>query len=366
MKRTFINILKSLLLISAALIIIALIYVFYLVCDYYRIGDTPLDVVNQRSESLKVGEEYTAITYNVGFGSYSSEYSFFMDESIWKNGNITTGVYGRGIDEDDVLKNTMGTIDTIKGVNPDFILLQEVDTPSTRSFGVDMLSYYLEAFTDMNSTFAVNFHSSWLNYPILDPHGVANAGLLTMSKYTLESAERVSYPVADDFSKIADLDRCFSIQRYKVDNGRELVIINSHMSAYDEGGVIRKEQMEKLLSYLTEEYDKGNYVIVGGDFNHALGEEYISAFPTEMVKPDWVNVIKDNDLPSSFRIVKPDTGFKYGTCRSADIPYTKGINYESIIDGFIVSDNIEAHSYVNSNDYAYSDHNSVVMTFTLK
>ncbi len=366
MKKTLKNTLKALLLIAAALVVVALVYALYVVLTYSRIDDeTELEVRNNTSLILRDNKEYTIVTYNVGFGAYSPSYSFFMDTSTWKNGNVTTGIYGKGLSREDVRNNTAGSAEVLKDLDADFVLLQEVDTPSTRSYGVDMKSYYEETFPEMCSTFAVNFHSSWLNLPLPDPHGIANAGLLTLSYYRCEEAERISYPVSDSITKVADLDRCFSVQRYSVRNGKELVVINSHMSAYDEGGVIRTQQLKMLIAYMEEEYEKDNYVIVGGDFNHALGEEYVSAFPSEMVKPDWVNILNDEDLPSSFRIVKPSTGFSYATCRTADIPYTKGVSYETVVDGFLVSDNIEAESEVIDTGYAYSDHQPVLMKFKL-
>ncbi len=367
MKQTFRNIFKAILLIAAALIAVALIYAVYLLVTYYRIEDKQILTVSNNSDlTLKNGQEYRAVTYNVGFGSYSPSYSFFMDSSTWKNGDVTTGLYGRGINRDDVIADTEGSAGVLRDIDADFILLQEVDTPSTRSFGIDMKDYYMKSFPEMASSFAVNFHSSWLNLPLTDPHGFANAGLLTLSYYAFASAERISYPIADNLTKIADLDRCFSVNRFDTENGKELVIINSHMSAYDEGGVVRKAQLETLLNYVGEEYSKGNYVIVGGDYNHALGEEYVGYFRTEMAKPDWVSILHDTDLPGYMRIVKPDEKNLHGTCRSADIPYTKGINYETVVDGWLVSDNIKASSLVWDTGYAYSDHQPVVLTFTLE
>ncbi len=367
MKKVLKNILKALLSVAFAAIVIVLIYLVYLILTYNRIDDnTTLEIVNQSSEGVEIGEEYKAVTYNVGFGCYSEDYSFFMDSSLWKDGTVTSGIYGRGIDRDDVMKNIKGSADVLSTQNADFILLQEVDEKATRSFGINELEYYRSRFKGYSSLFAVNYHSSWLNYPLLDPHGIVRAGLLTLSKYKCISAIRKSYPVSTSFSKFFDLDRCFTIERYETSNGKDLVIINSHMSAYDEGGIIRTQQLEMLVSVLKEEYNKGNYVIVGGDFNHALGEEYSTAFETKMAKPDWVNILNDSDLPSSFRIVKPENAFEFASCRSADIPYTKGVNYETVVDGFIVSDNIEAVSVVYNTDYAYSDHQPVVMTFTLE
>ena len=76
-----------------------------------------------------------------------------------------------------------------------------------------------------------------------------------------------------------------------MDGGKTLVIVNSHMSAYDEGGVIRKAQLDMLTSFMAEEYEKGNWVIVGGDFNHTLGQEFREAFPSEQATPEWAKVL---------------------------------------------------------------------------
>ena len=55
------------------------------------------------------------------------------------------------------------------------------------------------------------------------------------------------------------------------------------------------------------------------------------------------------------------------TCRGADIPYEKGVNYVTVIDGFIVSDNVEVISNATvDTQYAYSDHNPVKLCFKLK
>lgn len=46
------------------------------------------------------------------------------------------------------------------------------------------------------------------------------------------------------------------------------------------------------------------------------------------------------------------------TCRGADIPYIKGVNYTTVVDGFLVSANIRATAENIDADFAYSDHNS--------
>lgn len=170
MKKTLKNILKAALLIAAALVTVALVYALYVIITYSRIDDeTELEVANNTTLTLRDNKEYTIVTYNVGFGAYSPSYSFFMDTSTWKSGKVTTGLYGKGLSRADVENNTEGSAAVLRDIDADFILLQEVDTPSTRSYGVDMKSYYEKTFPEMCSTFAVNFHSSWLNLPFWIP-----------------------------------------------------------------------------------------------------------------------------------------------------------------------------------------------------
>jgi hypothetical protein len=58
-------------------------YVLYLVLQYSRIADsTALEVQNQQVGQLSVGEKYVAVTYNIGFGAYDHDFSFFMDSGI--------------------------------------------------------------------------------------------------------------------------------------------------------------------------------------------------------------------------------------------------------------------------------------------
>lgn len=79
-----------------------------------------------------------------------------------------------------------------------------------------------------------------LAWPLYDPHGSVQSGLLSMSKYHMQSAIRRKFPVSSAFiSKFTDLDRCFTVMHYPIKGGKELIVINSHMSAYDRGGKIR-------------------------------------------------------------------------------------------------------------------------------
>ena len=367
MKRKTPKFLKYTLLFLAILLVAILGYALYILFSYNRIEDkTPIEVENPVSQILSQGEEYTIATYNIGFGAYGPEYSFFMDTGYMADGTFMRGKYGKGISKEMTIRNTEGAISELVAIDADMVILQEVDVKSSRAYKVNQYSLVKESLPSYSASYSSNFHTPYLPYPFNDMHGKTEAGLVTLSKYKVESVERRSYPIADDLSKLFDLDRCFSISRLPVDNGKELILINSHMSAYDKGGVIRASQLELLTSVMMEEYNKGNYVIIGGDFNHILSEEMIGFFPAEQLTPPWIAVLSDDDIPEGFQIAKATNREEVSTCRSADIPYEKGVNYTAVIDGFIVSDNIEFSAFNIETDYAWSDHQPVVLTITLK
>lgn len=342
-------------------------YVIYMQANYYRIEDhAPLEAENNQEKTLKLEEMYTAVTYNIGFGAYGPEYSFFMDTGEMQDGTLTAGKYGKAISKASVKANTKGAAGELEKLDADFMLLQEVDVDADRSYHINQKEELIERFSDYGNVFANNFHSAYLFYPFSDPHGAVEAGLLNFSRYKIAEAKRRSYPVDNSFvTKFTDLDRCFAVMRLPVEGGKELALINSHMSAYDEGGRIRAQQLELLNSVMEEEYQAGNYVIVGGDFNHALGEAVAEGFPTEQKFPAWVSILTQEEMAEGVAIQQAENELDVPTCRGADLPYTKGVNFTTVVDGFLVSDNVKATAENIDTDFGYSDHNPVLLRFEL-
>ncbi len=365
MKKTILLIITTMLLV---VVFLAAAGILYLEINYSRIGNVTLDINNNPTEYINLDESYTMSTYNIGFGAYDRDFSFFMDNGETLSGKKLQGEYGKAVSKDNVLTNTFGSIDILEYLNSDFMLLQEVDTNSSRSYGVNQVDLITEEFSNYANTFSSNFHSGYLPYPIHDMHGIVNSGILSLSKYNVNYANRIELPVTTSFfAKFFDLDRCLSVMRININNSdKELVIINCHLSAYDEGGVYRKLQVELLCNLLETEYNAGNYVIAGGDFNHDIaGVE----FETIKKTPVWIQELTNNELPNNFSI---QSSGLVPTCRDSDSPYVLGETFTAVVDGFIVSNNIEVN-YVNNivsmNNlditFLYSDHNAVKMEFKL-
>ncbi len=339
-------------------------YVAYLSIQFYRIEDNiALAVENNRQEVVSLGQELSIATYNIGFGAYSQDFSFFMDSGKTLSGKTLKGTGSRAKNKDTVLFNTNGALGEVDN-SYDFMFFQEVDTNSHRSYKVNQLDLIANKYSNYSCTFASNFHSGYLFYPLNNPHGIVNSGIATLSKYHITNATRRSLPIdMGFFNKFFDLDRCFSVSRLPInETDKELVLINVHLSAYDEGGKIRAKQLELLNSVLTQEYEKGNYVIAGGDFNHDIAGT-INSFTTNREVPEWVFALDNSNLAENFSFASSGV---VPTCRSTDAPYVENESYTVTLDGFIVSNNVEVVSVENiDTDFMYSDHNPATMKFKL-
>ena len=167
------------------LLLTVLSYLLYVVADYRRIpDDIALEVKSNQTSAATADGEYTVMTYNVGFGAYSPDYTFFMDTGIMKDGKPTQGKHGTARSKAEVERNISGAAALVKEHAPDFAMIQEVDYASTRSYKVDQREYF--ALDGYGSVFAENYHSSYLMYPFGDPHGKNNAGITTLSRYGID------------------------------------------------------------------------------------------------------------------------------------------------------------------------------------
>ncbi|WP_206076002.1 endonuclease/exonuclease/phosphatase family protein [Marinitoga lauensis] len=182
------------------------------------------------------------------------------------------------------------------------------------------------------------------------------------SKYKIDEAKRLKLPGEYSWpTKVFQLDRCILLSRIPVKNGKSLVILNIHPSAYDSGGTLRKQQIDFILKTAEEEYKNGNYVIIGGDWNSELTK---NNFEYTESKPEfYVELSKDMKLNNWQWAVDKNVP----TNRSVAFSYSKGKNFVTVIDGYYVSPNIEIE-YVKNLDYQFrsSDHNPVILKVKLK
>ena len=323
---------------------------------FFRIKDN-LNVypTGQAGKTAPMGEVLTVLTYNVGFGAYSDDYSFFMDG----------GEHSRAFSEEAVLENINASLALVQSEEPDFLFLQEVDIYGTRSYYVDQLQIFKDAFALYDRIAAVNYDSPYLLYPFSDPVGKNKSCIVNFSKYNIKSGLRRSLPVESFPNNVLDLDRAYTVSRVNVKNDNWLILYNLHLSAYMSDGKIVEEQLKMLFEDMKKEYDNGNFVIAAGDFNMDLLGDSSQYFARREEDYLWAKPFNTELLPSGFTLSAPTNA---PTCRNADSAYRgDGTDFVITIDGMITSANIEVVSSQTIDvSFANSDHNPVKFEIILK
>ena len=317
--------------------------------EYDPPAEEPARVLSDgATESLRAGEELSILSWNIGYAGLGSGSDFFMDG----------GKNARAADEATVERYLSGIAETLRTSGCGLVLLQEVDSDSARTYAIDETA----ALARGSSFYALNYSCPFVPIPI-PPLGRVNSGLMSISDYAVAQAERLSLPCPFSWPlRIANLKRCLLVTRLDVaGTERQLVLVNLHLEAYDDGAG-KLAQTQQLRDFLQREYEKGNYVIAGGDFNQVFPgalEAYPNAHP-ELWQP---GTLDESLLPAG-------AGWRYAysldapSCRLLNQPYDPADREHTqyyVIDGFILSPNVTLLEVetLGELDFADSDHNPV-------
>ena len=335
------------------LVLILLAAVAILTALEYR--PDQIETLNTTSgkQSISTGDSMTILTYNTGYAGLSKDEDFFMDG----------GSKVMPETKDLVKHNMKGIAGILNDADADVCFLQEVDIDSKRSYHINEKTYYEKAL-GVDGIFACNFKCAYVPYP-LPTIGKVESGLVTYSDYKVSEASRIALPESFKWPvKTCNLKPCMLETRIPIKGSdKELVLINFHLEAYDSGeGKIAQRKV--LVKKLKEEYEKGNYVIAGGDFNQTF--DGMDTYPIHD-KDSWVpGKVGKEDIPEGFSYAVSDN---VPTCRLLNGPYSG--NYDDsqvyVLDGFIVSDNLKINQVENiDTQFKYTDHQPVKLNVTMK
>lgn len=332
----------------------SLLFLFALFLGYFTLKDykpeTRSAVPGQLSQQTYNLDTLHILNWNLGYAGLGEDMSFFYDGGD----KVRTSLQQT--------RENLGAIQTFlkhqQGI--DCFLLQEVDTASRRSYGIHQLKALDSVLPAYHSYFATNYHVDFVPKPFTKPLGKVRAGLATFSHRLPAQNTRYSFPGNYVWPlRLFMLDRCFLVTAFNLENGNQLLIINTHNSAYD-NGALKSLQMEFLKEYLTTEYHKGNYIIVGGDWNQfppgikKYQDEYdlnkTTLIPSDYIPQDWTWAV-DYNTPTN---------------RSLEAPLNDK-SRKAIIDFYLVSPNIKVLNVNTINlGFKHSDHQPVLGTFVLK
>ena len=350
------KILKVLLILVLIVIAAAALLFGWLTAAEYRPAPVEDAEVLRTGEnaSLAVGDSVTVLSWNVGYGGLGKDSDFFMDG----------GKDSKSADRETVGRYLEGIHRTIVDQDPDLVLLQEVDTDSSRTYGIDERGLLAQGMS--SQTFAFNYSCPFVPIP-MPPIGKVHSGLFTMTNGAeIERAERISLPCPFTWpTRVANLKRCLLVSYLPVaGSDKQLVLVNLHLEAYDDGEG-KVAQTNQLREFITAEYEKGNYVIAGGDFNQIFPGS-LARYPNTHPENWEPGVLDANLLPDGWALAYD---LRTPTCRLLNQPYdpsdTVGTQYY-VIDGLIVSPNLTVKSVETIDaQFENSDHNPVRLELVL-
>lgn len=307
----------------------------------------------ESTASYAPGDTVSVLSWNTGYAALGEESDFFMD------GGEQTRPESRNIVE----KNLDGIIARVSQTGADFTFLQEVDSGSRRSYGV-METEKIQAALGQTSAYARNYKCPFVPYPV-PPIGKVSSGVMTLSSAPISVAERVALPSPFTWPvSTANLKRCLLVSYVDLEGtDKQLVLVNLHLEAYDDGE--GKAAQTKLLNeFIQSEYEKGNYVIAGGDFNQTFPGA-LEQYPIKNADLWTPGMLDDSMLPEGWHFAYDASS---PTCRLLNEPYdpASANTQYYVIDGFILSPNVTLNT-VETLDagFTYSDHNPVLLDVTL-
>lgn len=346
---------RVLLLLLSGLLVMAAGFLLWLTLTDFRPANSGILPLNGTAGiSPRQDMEIGLLSWNIGYAGLGKDMDFFYDGGskvrapLAKYQEWLNGIY-----------SFLAGADTL-----DIIMLQETDMKAKRSYYINQVDVLAAVFAGFTYSFAVNYDVPFIPFPVLSPMGKVSSGLLSLSRFTTHSAARISAPV--NFSwprRLFFPDRCLLMLRIPVWDGKELVVINLHQSAWEEGAALRKRETELIRETVLHEYEKGNYVIAGGDWN-----QNPPGLDTCIVNSD--NRIRSLEDPMPAHLLPQGWQWAFSlngpTNRDLHQTYIEGTTTTTLIDYYLVSPNIKVTEITTLDlDFQDSDHQPVYLRVSL-
>lgn len=328
-------------------------FVFMMTTEFCPVRSSQLEVNGNGKPVNPDQREFTLLTWNIGYSGLGAASDFFYDggKSV-RTGKKQTEQY-------------LGAIEKFISDNDsvDFMFIQEIDVHSKRSWRINEYERISAVLPRFSSAFATNYNCRYIPLPLTQPLGRVLAGLATFTRIKPDLATVQYFDAMFDWPlRMVLLKRCFMTMRFRLSNGKDLVLINIHNSAYDSSGALRKRELFVLDSVAQKEFRSGNYVIIGGDWNNnPRGFK-----PAAIITGDAVTTVEPPIESGFFEGWQFVFDSLCPTNRYLDIAYVKGKTRTTIIDFFIVSPNVEVEMIKTIRlNFASSDHEPVAMKIKL-
>ena len=308
---------------------------------------------------LKANQDLKVMTWNVQYMAGKNYWFFYSNGPDYRPGK-----------ED--IKITLDEVArVIKAEKPHVVLLQEVDDGAARTDGEDQLAKLMERLPGLYPCHSSSFYWKASIIPKKELfYGPVGMKLSVISKYKINSATRRQIALLDTDNFIVqqfNLKRALQEVRLPVQDAdgvakKELTFLNTHLSAFAQGGNTMEKQVAQASRLLARFTKEGLPWILAGDFNLVPPGKAYNRLPDEM--KSWYKTRTEIEplfglyqaIPSQADSDGPD--YKKFFTHFSNVPKYKDVGPNKTIDYFFLNKKIPVSEYyVRQNDtLRISDH----------
>ena len=326
------------------LIALALVYLLLAGCVTLSDKTIPTKIATPSDQSPPANEPFYVMVWNIGYAGLGEESDFKADG----------GEMLRPPGKDVVKKNLAGIEGVLRQTQPDVVLMQELAGPGFLTMGVDVLGGVKAALPDDSMFFSSDIHTKMFPGFLSLKHGLGTFlrvahGPTQIVRITEEPGTIMGF-----------IKRRYHVQVTELDvSGQPWVLINVHLSAFDEGANTRMTQVREVLDLADSYYKQGKAVAVGGDWNMRLTPTDFPYTADESAQ-FWIHDFPWDELGDGWKLaVDPSVP----SVRTNEQTYKAGVNYTTIIDGLLVSPNVVVESAKGVDlGFKYTDHQPVIFS----
>ncbi|PCJ75142.1 MAG: hypothetical protein COA53_07460 [Rhodobacteraceae bacterium] len=295
------------------------------------------------------GNQISVTTWNIGYGALGADADFVADG----------GKHMRALDAGEIAQAVQAIGVETGNFDAQFLLFQELANASVLTRGVPVRTAIEGNLTGYS---AVYWEDLGINAP--KPYDISH-GMGVYARADTDVTRAYELPQEPGYFFLG-IKRYYAAIVTEIPirgTDRKWVLVNLHLSAFDDGANVRRAQVEAVFEFAKSEYDKGNYVVLGGDWNMRISDV---EFPHTTAKADlfWIYDFPQDLLPEGWRFGVDE---RTPTVRTLHKPYVEGENYTTIIDGFAYSPNVRLQR-ITTTDFGFenSDHHPVTAEFSVR
>ena len=297
----------------------------------------------------EAGRQISVTTWNVGYGALGADADFIADG----------GTHMRALDVDAITLAVSEIGRVVSKFDAHILLFQELANVSILSRNVSVQNEIERNLSDYSAVY-------WEDLGVFapTPYDISH-GMGVYARTDIDVSTAVELPQQPGYFFL-------SVKRYYAaivtevpirGTDRKWVLMNVHMSAFDDKADVRLAQVKAVFDFAEAEFAKGNYVVLGGDWNMRISDTEF-AHTTADKDLFWIYDFPQNLLPEGWRFGVDE---RTPTVRTLHKPYVEGENYTTIIDGFAYSPNVRLNRITTTDlKFENSDHHPVTAEFSVR